>query len=115
MFEVIAAGLASNNADNGKCADQRDGIDGGVEKSRRKSFTAAGDKAKQRVAAMGNGRVSEEPADIGLGQRDKIAEQNRQRGEQSEHRRPARHHRMPAGVTVDRPKADEHNFPEHNE
>src|SRR4051794_18112906 len=112
MGEVIATCFAADECDDRKRADQGESIDRSVEKRGAETFAPAGDETKQGVARVRDGGISEEAPDIRLGERNEIAEQDRQRRQNRKQRRPARDHRLPARATLGRTEPDQNDFPE---
>ena len=108
-------GLAAHQRDDAERADQREGVDRGVEQRRGKSFATARDEAEQRVTGVRDGRVGEQAADVGLRERDEISDDDRQGGQRGEHRRPTGDHRVPGGAALGRAEADQHDFSQHDE
>src|SRR4051812_32047137 len=110
MNEIVAAGFAADKSDNSERADQSERIDSCVEKGGAKAITAAGHEAKQSIAGVGDGGVSEQPADVRLRERNEIADENREGGENGDDRAPAGNHRMPCSGSLVRLETEEQNF-----
>src|SRR5256885_4363182 len=79
--EIVAAGLTPHESDDAECADEREGVDGGVEESRAEAVSAAGDQTEQGVTGVRDCGVSEKAAHVRLRERDEVA------NERSEERR----------------------------
>jgi hypothetical protein len=64
---------------------------------------------------VSNGGVGEQPAQVGLDESNQIANENRERSQYGENRRPTGNHGVPVGATVHRAKPNEHDFSKDNE
>ena len=115
ILEIVAASFATDQRDDAECADERDSVNGRVEKRRGESSTPAGDEAKQCVTSVRDSGVGEQTTHIGLRERDEIANQDRQCGQGSEHGRPAGYHGVPVGAALHRREANQHDFSKHHE
>jgi hypothetical protein len=65
--------------------------------------------------AASTASTGDQPAKIGLDQGNQIANENRERRQHGEHRRPTGNHGVPIGAAVDRTKSNEHNFSKDDE
>ena len=101
--------------DDAECADERDCVNGRVEKRSGESSTAPRDEAKQCVTSMRDSGVGEQTTHIGLRERDEIANQDRQCGQGCEHGRPAGYHGVPVCAALHRREANQHDFSKHHE
>src|SRR4030095_10863531 len=88
ISKIVATTLAAHDGDDSERTNESDRVNSRVEKRRRKSVPASGDKSKQRIASVGDSGVREESPNIGLCQCDEVANQNRQCSEHGENRRP---------------------------
>ena len=115
MGEIVAAGFAAHQRNDAECADQCEGVDGGVKHRRGESFAPARDESKQCVTGVGDGGVGEQTADVGLRERDEISDDNRQSGQRSQDRCPAGNQCVPCRAAMHGAETDEQNFSEDDE
>ena len=108
--KIVAAGFAPHQRDDTESADEREGIDRGVEEGRGKSVAPARDQSEQGVTGMRDGGVGEQAADIRLRERDEIANDDRKRGQHGQDRRPTGDHRVPVGAAVQRDRSRRARF-----
>src|SRR5439155_3170232 len=115
VLQIVTTGLAAHQRDNAERADQGEGVDSSVEQGCAKSFAAARNYSEQGVTGVSNSGVGEQPAQVGLDQSDQIANENRERSQHGEDRRPTGNHGVPVRAAVDRAKSNEHNFSKDDE
>src|SRR5438874_11949901 len=96
MTKIVAAGFATDEADDSKCTDESEPVDRRVEEGRAETFAAADDQTKQGITGVSDGGIRKEPANVCLRERDEIAHENGECGENRDGRTATGNHRMPA-------------------
>src|SRR5436305_550432 len=100
MAEIVAPGIAADESDHAECAHESEGIGRCVKKRGAEAIAAAGDEAEQGIAGMRDCRIGEEAANVGLSERDKVADKNGQSRQNGKKGRPTCDHGMPASGSL---------------